>query len=152
MGRRMVGKYLCLLAKSALKCLQSLLFLFLLKTYWESHWLWRMLTNRSVRVKGSRDKKEVVMQSLFLPVLGIWNPLVVTSSWHRTGFSSVTGCDPDPYVLTFTNGNVNRIPSFCPAILQENSYFEESKPFNFSPLNKAQYKSILPFENLGHHA
>lgn len=34
-----------------------------------------MLANRSVYVKGSREKKEVIMQSLYLPVLATYNPL-----------------------------------------------------------------------------
>lgn len=47
-------------SESALKCLQSLLFLFLLKTCWESHRLWRIqgeFSQTGVQKKAERRKK-----------------------------------------------------------------------------------------------
>lgn len=72
------------------------------------------------------------MQRPYLPVLGIYSPLLLDTRLDTgPGFSSVTACDVDPYVQTFTKRNASSLSIHLTG--KNTVHFEEDKPFNCSP-------------------
>lgn len=142
-GRQVVRKYSHRLAK--VKLLQSTC------RHWHS-WVCRKLGGNRTDFSACKQEcmwerkhrqERVIMQSPYSPVLGIHNPPVVSLSSHRTGFSSATGCDPDPPVLTLTNRNPPSLSNHPTG--KTYSTFWGRQTISLFAFKKAQQKPILPF-------